>query len=119
MSAPAYCNSSNLTDADRSHLENQICLFVKRDAAKAGLGPVTDHKRITLSMSAETVSLGGKDGIKLSCTGKLPAPAGMSGSGDAFEITFSCQKKGADIDSWEMREDSFKKVDSGFAGEKF
>eukprot|EP01064_Diplonema_japonicum_P010678 TRINITY_DN178_c6_g1_i1.p1 TRINITY_DN178_c6_g1~~TRINITY_DN178_c6_g1_i1.p1 ORF type:complete len:140 (+),score=37.65 TRINITY_DN178_c6_g1_i1:61-420(+) len=118
MSAPAYCNSSNLTDGDRKHLENQICLFIKRDASKAGLGAVSDHKKITLNMSAETVTLGGKDGLKLSCTGNLPPPSGLSGSGDAFEISFSCQKKGSDLDSWEMRQDSFKKVDTGFAGEK-
>eukprot|EP01061_Rhynchopus_euleeides_P011424 TRINITY_DN209_c0_g1_i2.p1 TRINITY_DN209_c0_g1~~TRINITY_DN209_c0_g1_i2.p1 ORF type:complete len:120 (+),score=50.08 TRINITY_DN209_c0_g1_i2:74-433(+) len=118
MSAPAYCNSSQLTDGDREHLENQICLFVKRDHGKAGLPPPLDHKRITLGMNAETVKLGGKDGLKLAVTGSLPVAAGLSGTGEAFEMGFSCQKKGTDIWDWEMRLDSFTKVDAGFAGEK-
>ena len=120
MVAPAYCNSSQLLDEDREHLESQICLFVKRDHAKAGLPPPIDHKRIVLGMNAETVKLGGKDGLKLQVTGSMPLPAGMSGSGDAFEMTFSCQKKEGDgsVWDWEMRLDSFNKRDEGFAGEK-
>ena len=118
MSAPAYCTAGQLTDSDRKHLEDQICLFVKRDAAKAGLSAVSDHKKITLNMNAEATKLGGKDGLVLKCTGNLPVESGLSGSGDGFEIHFSCQKKGANVGDWEMRQDLFKKVDAGFAGEK-
>eukprot|EP01063_Lacrimia_lanifica_P020933 TRINITY_DN281_c0_g1_i3.p1 TRINITY_DN281_c0_g1~~TRINITY_DN281_c0_g1_i3.p1 ORF type:complete len:112 (+),score=52.71 TRINITY_DN281_c0_g1_i3:70-405(+) len=107
--APAYCNSSQLTDADRDHLESQICLFVKRDHAKAGLPPPIDHKKITLGMNAETVKLGGKDGLKLLVSGCLPLGPGQT-QADQFEMAFSCQKKGTDIWDWEMRLDNFKRL---------